>query len=87
MPAATSKADLLAVTEKEFAKLTKLLDSVPPAAQLAPDAEAEGTTLKDTVGHRAEWITLFLGWYADGQAGNEVFFPAAGYNWGDLKRF
>ena len=87
MPAATNKADLLAVTDKEFAKLTKLLDTVPVPARNAPDPKAEGTTLKDTIGHRAHWIALFLGWYADGQAGNDVFFPAEGYKWSDLKRY
>ena len=44
-------------------------------------------SIKDIVGHRAHWIDLFLGWYADGQAGREVQFPAEGYKWNDLKRY
>jgi hypothetical protein len=87
MPAATNKADLLAVTQKEFAKLDALLDSVPPQARLAPDPDAEGTTLKDIVGHRAAWIDLFLGWYRQGQTGAQVPMPAPGYKWNELKRF
>ncbi|MEC7963119.1 MAG: ClbS/DfsB family four-helix bundle protein, partial [Pseudomonadota bacterium] len=63
MPAATTKTDLLATTEAEFSKLTRLLDKVPVAAQTLPDADADGTTLKDTIGHRAHWVDLFLGWY------------------------
>lgn len=87
MPAATNKTDLRAVSEKEFAKLTALLDHVPAPARLAPDEDADGATLKDIVGHRAHWIALFLGWYADGQAGKPVHFPAEGYKWNDLKRY
>ena len=84
MPAAKTKADLLAVTIREFDKLSALLDTVP--AELR-HLEAEGTTIKDLVGHRAHWIELFLGWYSDGQAGKDVAFPAPGYKWNDLKRY
>lgn len=87
MPAATTKTDLLATTEAEFSKLTRLLDRVPVAARAVPDAGAEGTTLKDTVGHRAHWIDLFLGWYRAGQTGAQVAIPAPGYKWNDLKRY
>lgn len=86
MPA-TCKTDLLNVTLREFAKLTDILDRVPVAAQLAPDPEAEGTTLKDIIGHRAHWIALFLGWYAEGQKGKQPDLPAPGYKWNELKRF
>lgn len=85
MPAATNKTDLTAVTLKEFAKLQTQLDAVPGELRLLPDDD--GTSLKDIVGHRAHWIDLFLGWYADGQAGSAVFFPAEGYKWNDLKRY
>ena len=47
----------------------------------------EDTSMKDIIGHRAHWIDLFLGWYADGQAGKSVSFPAPGYKWNDLKRY
>ena len=83
MPAATKKADLIAVTETEFAKLQKVLATVPPNRALEKDED--DTSIKDIIGHRAHWIALFLGWYADGQAGKDVQFPAPGYNWGDLK--
>ena len=83
--AATTKAELLAVSQKEFDKLEKLL------AQLEPDAamnkDDDDTSVKDIVAHRAHWIDLFLGWYEDGLAGRDVFFPAEGYKWSDLKRY
>lgn len=85
MPAATHKSDLLHVSHQEFEKLQVQLDAVPERLRHSPDGE--GTTLKDIVGHRAHWIELFLGWYAKGQEGVKVFFPAEGYKWSDLKRF
>ncbi|TDT77779.1 hypothetical protein BDE40_1077 [Litoreibacter halocynthiae] len=84
MPAATDKAALLAVTEKEYEKLDKLI-AVLDADQAT--AGEDGTSIKDVIGHRAHWIALFLGWYGDGQAGKPVFFPAEGYKWNDLKRY
>lgn len=82
--AATNKADLLAISEKEFNKLSALLDRVDDDLAMAKE---DDTSIKDVVGHRAHWIELFLGWYADGLAGKPVFFPAEGYKWNDLKRF
>ncbi len=84
MPAATNKADLRAVTEKEFSKLTKLLQGIDEA--LAHTLHDE-TTIKDVIGHRAHWTELFFGWYNDGQAGKPVYFPAEGYKWSELKRY
>lgn len=84
MPAATNKSDLIAVTEKEYAKLTKLLDTVDPDTATE---KTNDTSIKDVVGHRAHWIDLFLGWYRDGQAGTQVHFPAEGYKWNELNRY
>lgn len=84
MPAA-DKLQLVAVTEKEYAKLAKLISETPEALALCKDQD--DTSIKDVIAHRAHWIALFLGWYADGQAGKEVFFPAKGYKWNELKRY
>ncbi len=84
MPA-QSKAELLAVAAAEFEKLERMIAEVASAAALAKDAE--DTSIKDVVAHRAHWIDLFLGWYAEGQAGRAVFFPAPGYKWSELKRY
>lgn len=85
MPAATNKTDLIAVSELEWAKLQKIIDRVP--ADLALVKDDDDTSIKDTIGHRAHWIELFLGWYRDGAAGKEVYLPAKGYKWNDLKRY
>jgi hypothetical protein len=87
MPAATDKTTLLTRLDTDYAKLEALLDTVPETRALAADPEGDPATIKDIVGHRAAWIDLFLGWYADGQAGKDVALPAPGYKWSDLKRF
>lgn len=84
MPA-TSKMELLAISEKEFSKLGQLLSAIDPDQALTKDED--DTSLKDIIGHRAHWIELFLGWYSDGCSGTEVFFPAKGYKWNELKRY
>ena len=83
--AASDKAALLAITEKEFAKLAAILAGVRSDQAFIKDGD--DTSIKDVVGHRAHWIELFLGWYRDGQEGKEVFFPAKGYKWNELKRY
>ncbi len=82
---ATTKDELLASSEKEFSKLEKLIGPVTPEQALTKDAE--DTSIKDVIAHRAHWIGLFLGWYADGMAGRKVHFPAEGYKWNELKRY
>ena len=84
MPAMT-RNELIDVTEKEYRKLESLLAGVRRAEALAKDDE--GISIKDIVAHRAHWIDLFFGWYEDGLAGKEVFFPAQGYKWNQLKQY
>lgn len=84
MPA-TSRQQLLDLTVKEFEKLQKVLDGLP--AMLRLERDEDETSPKDIVGHRAHWIRLFLGWYRDGRQGREVFFPAPGYKWNEIRRY
>ena len=83
--AAKTKTELIAVTQKEFTKLQKLIATID--APVAMKKRADDTSIKDVIGHRAHWIDLFLGWYRDGQADKTVHFPAEGYKWNDLKRY
>ena len=85
MPAATTKEDLLAVADKEYAKLQKVIDTVPPEAALT--VFEDNWSIRDVLVHLAHWIDLFLGWHADGQAGKTVAFPAPGYKWNQLKAY
>lgn len=84
MPA-TTKLELLTVTDREYAKLARLIADLSETDALIPDDD--DTSIKDVIGHRAHWIDLFLGWYADGQAGKQVTFPAPGYKWNQLKAY
>lgn len=83
--AAKTKAELQDVTQKEFEKLMTLITAIGENA--ATTKREEDTSIKDVIAHRAHWIDLFLGWYADGIAGKAVYFPAKGYKWNDLKRY
>ncbi|WP_298813594.1 ClbS/DfsB family four-helix bundle protein [uncultured Roseibium sp.] len=83
--AAVSKQQLLDLSTKEWQKLLKILDELPAILRLQKDEEE--TSPKDIIGHRAHWIELYLGWYRDGRAGKEVFFPAKGYKWNETKRY
>ena len=58
MPAAINRADLVNVTQKDFAKLTALLDDVD--ADLAKQPFEDGVSIKDVIGHRAHWTGLFF---------------------------
>ncbi len=84
--AATDKAQLLALTTQDFAKLETRLDGVDADHALLPHPQ-DGVTIKDTAVHRAHWIDLFLGWVRDGQAGKPVTTPAPGYKWNQLKAY
>ncbi len=84
MPAATNKSDLIAVTQKEYDKLQKLIAPLDEAVAMH---KIDDVSIKDIIGHRAHWISLFLGWYHDGQAGKEVHFPAPSYKWNELPRY
>lgn len=83
--AATTKDDLLAIAQTEYDRLDRLLAQLDERTALLKDED--DTSVKDIVGHRAHWIRLFFGWYHDGLDGKEVFFPAEGYKWNDLKRY
>ncbi|WP_298983600.1 ClbS/DfsB family four-helix bundle protein [uncultured Roseibium sp.] len=83
--AAVSKQQLLDLSTKEWQKLLKILDELPAILRLQKDEEE--TSPKDIIGHRAHWIELYLGWFRDGRAGKEVFFPAKGYKWNETKRY
>lgn len=83
--AAHNKPELLDVTRRELGKLVALMEGVDASKALSQDED--DTSIKDVVAHRAHWIELFLGWYADGLAGKPVAFPAPGYKWSELRRY
>jgi len=66
MPAATNRADLMAVADKEYTKLDKLIADIPDT--LANRAFEDGWSIRDVILHRAHWIGLFFQWLDEGAA-------------------
>lgn len=85
MPAATSKPELLAICDKEYAKLSRVIADLSEEDAMMPDTD--GISIKDTIGHRMHWVELYLGWVRDGRAGRDVQTPAPGYKWSELKAY
>lgn len=82
MPAATCRADLIAVQEKEFTKLTGLIDGVDE--DLASRGFEDGWSIRDVIVHRAHWIGLFFQWQGEGGAAE---MPDHGVKWNQLKSY
>lgn len=82
MPAATNRADLIAISEKEFAKLTVLMDRIDEG--LANRGFEDGWTIRDVILHRAHWIGLFFQWLEEGEAAQ---MPDHGVKWNQLKPY
>ena len=85
MTAARNRADLIAVSNAEYARLRKLIDPIPEAAALPRDAE--GWSIRDIIAHRTHWLGLFFSWTAGGEAGEDVQTPAPGYKWNQLTAY
>lgn len=85
MPATTTKEDLIALCEKEYAKLDALIGGIPE--DIATRPFDEGVTIKDTVGHRAHWIDLFFTWLDEIAEHGKAYMPAKGYKWSELKPY
>lgn len=86
MPAATNKSALLEVFDKDLAKLRRTLGGVDElTSRLSPPDDP--TTIKGIIAHRTHWIGMFHRWYEDGVSGREVFVPAKGYKWNQLKDY
>ncbi|MBY4894826.1 ClbS/DfsB family four-helix bundle protein [Rhodobacteraceae bacterium N5(2021)] len=82
MPAATTHKDLLAVTDREWAKLSALLDKVPEDIACAP--QGEDPSVRDILCHRAHWVGLFFQWLDEGEAAQ---MPDHGVKWNQLKPY
>ncbi|MEL6878803.1 MAG: ClbS/DfsB family four-helix bundle protein [Pseudomonadota bacterium] len=84
--AAKNREELLAIHDKEYAKLIKLLDGLNEDAASWSTVD-DDTRVKDILAHRAHWIGLFFTWYEGGKNGKDVQTPAPGYKWNQLKPY
>ena len=83
MPAATTKAELLATTETEWDKLSKLLAQFDDVA--ASHSGPDGSSAIRIVGHRAAWIDLYFSWCEAAADGDTPEMPAPGFKWNQLE--
>lgn len=89
----TTKADLIVAANENFAKLWKLIDSLPEEAQNAEFNFEEATAdkseahwsrdknLRDVLVHLYEWHRLLLNWVHANQNGESKPFIPSPYNW------
>jgi hypothetical protein len=82
MPAATTKSELIAVTDKDWSRLDDLLSGIPE--ELTARAFGDGATIRDIVCHRAHWIGLFFQWRDEG---SDARMPDHGVKWSELKTY
>ncbi|MEM8800932.1 MAG: ClbS/DfsB family four-helix bundle protein [Pseudomonadota bacterium] len=76
MPAAKTKAALIAVTEKEWDKLSKLITDFDETFTSIEDGD--GSSAIRILGHRAAWIDLYFAWCKGATAGHTPEMPAPG---------
>ncbi len=78
MPRARTKQQLLDFGDKEYQRLTSLVDDLNEE-QLTRQFVYEQRSCKDILAHLHAWHLLFLGWYEEGMAGGKPEKPAPGY--------
>jgi hypothetical protein len=91
MPRPTTKPDLIAAANEQFAKLWKLIDSLPDVEKIVFDfgddpklKEAHwkrDKNLRDVLIHLYEWHQLLLNWVTANQNGKPTPFFLNLYNW------
>lgn len=82
----TTKKAFLADIEKEHAILIANLEQIPQSRLKEPGVWGKGWTVNDLIAHLAEWQSMFLSWYADGQTGIKPQMPAPGFKWSETPR-
>lgn len=80
MPRPTSKTDLIAQTQTNYAKLQAELDKLSDAEKTAPDVVGVWS-VKDVLAHLFAWQQMVLDWYETGKRGETPIVPHPDYNW------
>ncbi|MCX8996819.1 ClbS/DfsB family four-helix bundle protein [Rhizobiaceae bacterium BDR2-2] len=90
MAVAFSKAQLLAVIEKNYDRLLRELKAIPAERvfERSLEGRSKGTTMSvaDIVAYLIGWNALLLKWQERRAAGLPVDFPETGYKWNELGR-
>lgn len=85
MPAATTRAELLASTEKEWARLWAQVEAVPRSLRVSRDDD--DISIKDILAHRTHWIGLFFQWLDEGLRTGTAAMPDHGVKWNQLTAY
>jgi hypothetical protein len=83
MPKPTTKAHLLAESQKEHEALEQFIAALTPEEILQGDRIGVWS-VKDTLAHLTAWEQMMLGWYSTGLHGETPALPAPGYKWNQL---
>lgn len=83
MPRPTNKTDLLEQINREYEKLTTLIDDLTPTEMISVKVTTNWTT-KDVLAHLTEWSEMAMGWHKTGLKGKQPVMPAEGFNWREI---
>ena len=80
-----TKDELLALSSKNYHKLTELIDSLSKEEQeMKFPFEDRDKNIRDVLGHLHEWHLMMIEWYTAGMKGENPVIPAEGYTWKTL---
>ncbi|MEY8771998.1 ClbS/DfsB family four-helix bundle protein [Erwinia sp. ACCC 02193] len=83
-----TRTALLSAIDKNFAKLQRYLEVIPPELTLSKTMEghAKGTQISvcDLICYLLGWNNLVIKWINQGEKGQPVDFPESGYKWNQL---
>jgi hypothetical protein len=85
MPRATTKTELLAASEKRYARLMDFIEALPEAdRERVTDLNGRDRNVRDVLCHLHEWHLMLEGWRAAGLKGKTPSVPGEGYTWRTL---
>jgi len=83
-----TKAELLLTIDKNFSKLMRYLNAIPPemTSDNAMEGHVKGTemSIRDLVSYLLGWNSLVVKWIVSDAKGLPVDFPETGYKWNQL---
>ena len=80
-----TKDELLALSNKNYLKLTELVNSLSEEEQkMKFPFEDRDKNIRDVLGHLHEWHLMMIKWYTAGMKGEKPVIPAEGFTWKTL---
>lgn len=85
MKAIVSRRDLLGEIDAEYARLSCLIDRVPPELWKSSRVNTAEWSLKDVLAHVADWAIRCNGWCDLGETPTGMTPPAPGFTWRETR--